>query len=72
MFPPTGYRAIETLQVGEWVLACDPDTGVVKAGQILQTFVREVAVVFIVNDSTVITDTASGRVITASHGRIKQ
>lgn len=45
MLTPTGYRAIETLQVGELVLASDPETGVVKACRILQTFVREVAVV---------------------------
>ncbi|QYO62563.1 polymorphic toxin-type HINT domain-containing protein [Leptolyngbya sp. 7M] len=42
---PTGHRPIETLQVGEFVLAADPETGVVKACRILQTFVREVAVV---------------------------
>jgi hypothetical protein len=42
---PMGYRAIETLQVGELVLASDPETGVVKECQILQTFVRDVSTV---------------------------
>jgi guanyl-specific ribonuclease Sa len=41
---PTGYRAIETLQVGELVLASDPETGVVKECQILQTFERQAPV----------------------------
>jgi Pretoxin HINT domain/A nuclease family of the HNH/ENDO VII superfamily with conserved AHH/Pre-toxin TG len=40
---PTGYRAIETLQVGDIVLAGNPETGEVKECRVLQTFEREVS-----------------------------
>jgi Pretoxin HINT domain/A nuclease family of the HNH/ENDO VII superfamily with conserved AHH len=40
---PTGYQAIETLQVGDWVLAGNPETGEVKECRVLQTFEREVS-----------------------------
>jgi hypothetical protein len=40
-----GDLAIETLQIGELVLASNPETGVVKPCQILQTFGRQAPVV---------------------------
>jgi hypothetical protein len=45
---PTGYQAIETLQVGDRVLAGNPETGEVKECRVLQTFEREVSQVLAV------------------------
>jgi hypothetical protein len=42
---PTGERAIESLGVGEFVLASDPESGVIKPCSILQRFEREASAV---------------------------
>jgi hypothetical protein len=55
---PTGERNIETLKVGELVLACDPERGMVESRAILQTFVRQAPVVLDIH--------VSGEVITCT------
>jgi RHS repeat-associated protein len=42
---PVGEKPIEELQVGEWVVACNPELGVVENCRILQQFERESSIV---------------------------